>query len=490
MGISGFGAIREMREAIRRFKASGKPVYASLEVATDRDYYLASIADTIAIIPSKSGGLAMLGLGFSSTYLSKTFEKVGLKFNVIHVGDYKGAYENYDREKMSEPLRESLQFLLNDLYRTYVDEIVADRKALDKSKLEKQLLNGDHYLINGEMAVEKGFADLTLDWQELQQRLSANLEFKEVDVSKYIRSASDKSSHKKQIAVLFAEGEIHYSVSERNPLQTTDGIESKEFVHQLRELKENEDVVAVVLRVNSPGGSALASELILQEVKRLKAKKPVVVSMGNVAASGGYYIACEANRIISQPNTVTGSIGVVGMIPTAEGLYKKIEAKVETVEKGKWSKFFRVDKDLTSEQTSVVLDMLTGIYDEFVNRVSDGRSLSVADVERVASGRVWTGTQALERKLVDELGGLDLAITRARELAGVTEANSSVHTYPEPQPWVIALLNELSRVIYSVSSGLPQTPEEREIKQAISCLREFMRERTFVRAYTPLDAEF
>lgn len=485
--IGGFAEIRELRNAILEFKKSRKPVYAQLEVATDRDYYLASVADTISMTPASSGGLAMLGLGIESTYLARTFEKVGITFHTLHVGQFKGAYENLAQDSMSVPLRKSLQSLLDDMYQTYTQEIVATRPSLSPEVLNGELLNGRKLFLVGKDAQAKGFVDLTLDYQDLKDRLGGGKDLHTVTPSRFLRSTSGSLKGTKEIAVLFAEGTIDYNSANGNAWNLDEGITPDSFIKQLRDLRKDESVAAVVLRVNSPGGSALASELILQEIKRLKAKKPVVVSMGNVAASGGYYISCEGSRIIAQPNTITGSIGVVSVIPTAEGLYKKIGARVETVEKGKWYFYFRPDRNLTQPQRDVLLDYMKGVYDEFVEHVAEGRNLSVEEVAAVAEGRVWTGNQALENKLVDELGGLDLAIERAKELGKVQGQPVKVRYYPREKDFVNYLLEQLDASVRSIRESWLISPEERQIRRALDYLRDFVQQRDFVQAILPLD---
>lgn len=488
MGIGGFAEIRELRQAIENFKKSKKPVYAYLDMATDRDYYLASVADSIFVSPARSGGLILLGLSISSTYLARTFEKVGLKFNVLHVGSFKGAYENFNRDRMSDSLRISLQFLLDDLYRTYTGETAAGRKVVTLPELDHEFMHGTKLFITGPDAVARKLADEAVDWGDLRERLrGANDEFNSVTVDRYLRGSMTATEGEKEIAVVFASGEISFRSDDGGLFDFGEGIYSDRFVKLLRDLREDEKVAAVVLRVNSPGGSALASEIIAREVQRLKSKKPVVVSMGNVAASGGYYISCLSDRIVAQPNSVTGSIGVVSVFPTAEELFKKIGARVETVEKGKWAEFLRIDRDLSGEQEAVLLDLMNGVYDEFVERVAEGRKLSVDDVKAVAQGRIWTGTQAMERRLVDELGGLDTAIERAKELAKIpSDRKVRIRHYPREEEWLNYLMRRLQSVTTDLRSAL-LTPEQRELQRAFAYLNRFVEQRDFVQMIMPLD---
>ncbi|MBI5060476.1 signal peptide peptidase SppA [candidate division KSB1 bacterium] len=485
-GAAGFADLREIREAVVRFKASGKPVYAYLELATDRDYYLASVADSIIAYPGRSAGLVFEGLGRSSTYLKRTFEKFGLKFHVIHVGDFKGAFENLGADSMSAPLRASLQALYDDLFATYVSETDASRSP--GARFEQELLSGDHLLITGPEALDKQLVDRNADWMEFENQLGNGEELSTTSVARYARSLP--RVHGDHIAVLFAEGEISYTPDGVPTIDRSEGINSDDMVERLHELAEDDRVKAVVLRVNSQGGSALASDIILREVLRLKAKKSVVVSMGSVAASGGYYISCGADWIVAQPNTVTGSIGVVSVLPSAEGLYRKAEARVETVRRGKWAEFFRLDKDLTAEQRAVLMQISTGIYDEFVQYVATGRKLEVEQVHAVAQGRVWTGKQALDRKLVDQLGGLDVAVAKAAELAGMDSAAVQLRFYPEEQDWFTYLSRRLNLSAQSVWTRLWIGPEEAAIRQAADLLRNFATRREFVQATLPIEVDY
>ncbi|MFZ5433537.1 MAG: signal peptide peptidase SppA [Calditrichota bacterium] len=485
-GSAGFAGLRELREAVLTFKESGKPVYAYMEVGTDRDYYLSSVADTIIVSPATSGGLVMLGLGVSSTYLARTFDKVGIKFHVLHVGEYKGAYENLQLDKMSAPLRESLVALLDDVFGTYVRETAESRTQIERAFFEKTLLEPQELFITGSRAVELGLADLALDWGELRERIKVGDDFNGISPDRLIKTRTILKTGN-EIAVLFAQGVISYGEEADDPTEIGEGIHSRDVIAQLRDLREDPDVKAVVLRVNSPGGSALASELILEEVKRLKSEKPVVVSMGNVAASGGYYISCAGNRIIAQPNTITGSIGVVSVLPNAEGLFDKIGARVETVEKGKWAQFFRIDKEFTPEQEAVMMGFMNNVYQGFVANVADGRGLPIDSVEMAASGRVWTGAQALKLRLVDELGGLDLAIDRAAELADLERSSAAIRHYPRERDLISYLLQMMRTTAQLVTGHLFFPENELDLQHAAEYLNRFLKNRDYVQMILPIE---
>lgn len=492
VGTGGFASLREIREAVRDFKESGKPVYAFAEIATDRDYYLASIADSIFMPSTLSGGLFLEGLGISSTYLAKTFDKLGIKFHVFHMGEYKGAFESWGSDKMSEPLRESLQSLIDDLYDVYIHEIAADRNALSYDALENEMMNGDKFIISPVDAVQKGFIDDLVDWQNFKDRImnDKDKDFAGILVGDYLHTFKDKPGEKKKIAVVYAQGEINYSYGDggNDPFETDDKIKSAEFAQLLREIRDDEDIAAVVLRVNSPGGSALASKVILEESLRMKAAKPFVVSMGSVAASGGYYISCGANSIVAQPNTITGSIGVVAMLPNLEGLYNKIEAHEEVVKKGKWAQFFRIDKEITDEQRDVLNSFLEEVYSEFRSDVASGRSMTVEDVQEVARGRVWTGRQAHERGLVDELGGLYDAIDKACELANLDPKEVYVQYYPKKQELFDFIIERIFSGVNAWQQTWFMTPEGFLAKRALDYLQKFSDSRDYVQAILPIEA--
>ena len=495
VGIGGFASIREFREAVRDFKESGKPVYAYAEIASDRDYYLASIADSIFMSSTYSGGLYMEGLGISSTYLAKTFDKLGIKFHVFHMGEYKGAFESWGSDRMSEPLRVSLQSMIDDLYGTYIREIAEDRPALSYETLENEELNGDRLLITAEDAMKKGFIDGLLDWQEFKDHIMGKdengedaKEFAGVSVGRYLRSFKDRAGDKKKIAVVYAQGEINYSYDSSNdPFEMDESIKSAEFAQLLRELREDEEIKAVVVRVNSPGGSALASKVILEESRRLKDEKPLVVSMGRVAASGGYFISCGSDAIFAQPNTITGSIGVVSVLPNLEGLYEKIDAREEVVKKGKWAQFFRIDEELTEEQRAVLNTVLEDIYLEFKTDVAAGRGMSLDEVQEVARGRVWTGNQALEHGLVDQLGGLNEAIAKARTLAELESEEVFIQYYPKKKEVIEFVIEQFLSGVKLWQQTWMLTPEAFLAKRAVDYLERFLDTKEYVQAIMPIE---
>lgn len=430
-GVTGMASLRELRNAILEFRQSDKPVYAHLDVATDRDYYLASVCDSIFLMPGRLSGINFGGIGLSNTYVKSTFEKLGIKFHVFHAGRYKGAYEDFARDSMSAEVRESLTYLFNDIYKTYVEETASSRSSISFESLNREIMEGEEFIVSAQSCLNRGYVDGLNDWPVLKKRLQGGSEeFESITAHRYLNTthASKLQVHSDEVAVLYAQGPIEFG--DDSDVMQSDEITASGLIKQLDNLAENDEVKAVVLRVNSPGGSALASKQILESARRLKAKKPLIVSMGRIAASGGYYISMAADKIVVQPNTITGSIGVVSMFPTAEELYRKIGAREETISIGRWANFFRIDKDLGSEQKAVLGSLMDSVYAEFREDVSTGRKLEMSIVDTVAEGRVWTGNQAVARGLADTLGGLDLAVKLAATQANLVDDEYDVRYYP------------------------------------------------------------
>lgn len=432
MGVTGMASLRELREALLDFKKTDKPIFAHFDIATDRDYYLASVSDSIFLMPGRLSGINFGGMAFSNTYVKSTFEKIGVKFHVIHAGRYKGAFEDFARDSMSADLRESITYLYSDIYDTYVRETAAARPNLTFEALNNEIRHGDQFIVSAKSCLDRGYVDAIVEWPVLRKRLQGESEeFEAVTSHRYLSAMSHGivTSNTDEIAILYAQGEIGFG--EDNDNLGGEEITATGLTKQLDKLAEEEDVKAVVLRVDSPGGSALASKQILESARRLNDKKPVIVSMGRVAASGGYYISMAADKIVAQPNTVTGSIGVVSMLPSAEELYKKIGAREETISIGRWANFFRFDKTLGPEQEQVLRSLMDSVYLEFREDVSLGRALEISSLDSLAEGRVWTGNQAYERGLVDTLGGLDLAVEIAAASAGLAEDSYDIGYYPK-----------------------------------------------------------
>lgn len=424
MGIT---QIKTLREALIRFKESGKFVNAYADMYTQLDYYLSSVSDTIYINPV--GTLEFKGLGTEVLYMKDLQEKSGIKMQVIRSGKYKSAVEPFLENEMSDQNREQISSYLNSIWSNLRAEIAASRN------LEADYLNevADKLLSRApSKAVEIGLADKLAYYSEYEADLRKAIGIQEdkdierIDIASYTKKIGRQNAYKynkEKIAVIYAQGEIVYG----------DGgvkkIAPKEMNDAIIKAKNDKSVKAIVLRVNSPGGSALSSDLIWKELEEAKKVKPVIVSMGDYAASGGYYIAAGADRIFAEPTTVTGSIGVFGMLPNVKGLADKIGVKAQQVSTNENAISFSLFEEMSDSQEGYIREMILETYDLFKKRVADGRGMSLEEVETVAQGRVWTGEQALENGLVDEMGGLDAALKYAAEKAEIEVYQ--IKEYPE-----------------------------------------------------------
>lgn len=424
---AGVTQIKTIREALIRFKESGKFITAYADIYTQLDYYLSSVADTIYVSPV--GDLEFRGLATELLYMKDLQEKSGVKMQVIRLGKYKSAVEPFLDNEMSDNNREQISSYLNSIWSNL-------RKDIGESRnLESDYLNevADNLLARSpEKAVEVGLADKLAYYSEYEASLRNAIGIKEdkdierigiVSYTKKIGKQNAYKYNKDKIAVVYAQGEIVYGdggVKKIGPKEMNDAI---------IKAKNDKSVKAIVLRVNSPGGSALTSDLIWKELEEAKKVKPVIVSMGDYAASGGYYIAAGADKIYAENTTITGSIGVFGMLPNVKGLADKIGINAEQVTTNENSIPFSLFEEMTDSQESVIRESMLNVYDLFKKRVADGRGMSLEQVEEIAQGRVWTGEQGLQNGLVDEIGGLDAALKYAAEQVSLDEYQ--IKEYPE-----------------------------------------------------------
>jgi protease IV len=470
---SGFAALKEVREALERFKASKKPIIAYNESYAERDYYLASVADTCVLNPF--GVLEMNGLASETMFLGDAFKKYGVGVQVTRVGKYKSAVEPYILNKMSPENREQIEKLLGDLWTEYL-EGVAKSRNLTADDLRK--IADERGLLVGEQAVERKLADKTAyfdqvmaDLKKLTGKDEGDKTFRQVNLKTYARvsrkSLGLERESKNRIAVVYAEGAIVDGTG------SDDQVGGDRLSRQLRDLRQDPDVKAVVLRVNSPGGSALASELIQRELVLMReAKKPVIVSMGTVAASGGYWISTASDRIFAEPNTITGSIGVFGVLPNVGKLANDYGVTWDTVKTNKFSDLGTLVRPKTDEELAVLQTLVDRIYDQFLTRVSEARKLPKEKVNEIAQGRVWSGVQAKEIGLVDEIGGLEAAVKYAADQAKLGGDWKFVE-YPERRS-LTDKLNELlsdngepNRVVRS-----PLTKEVQRVRETFATFAE------------------
>ncbi|NGM62971.1 signal peptide peptidase SppA [Sphingobacterium sp. SGG-5] len=423
----GFATLKAIRDALADFKESKKFIVAYSDAYSQKAYYLASVADSVYLNPQ--GSLDFRGLSSSVVFLKDALDKLGVDMQVIKVGTYKSAVEPFLRNDMSPENREQVTSYLQSIYENFLLGI-ADGRKLEKDSLRTL---ADAYLIrNAEDALKYRFIDKALYKDQLLSELKRRLA---VDEDKDISAVSllsytgglETSSAKDRIAVLYAYGEI---VDGEGNFSNIGG---DRISRELRKLRRDKDVKAVVFRINSPGGSALASDIIWREVELTRREKPVIVSMGDYAASGGYYIAAAADSIFAEPTTLTGSIGVFGIVPNFKGLLNnKLGIHVDEVSTGKFSSLMTdPDRPLTAEERALIQTEVDRVYATFVARVADGRQLSTAGVDSIGQGRVWSGAQAVSIGLVDRLGNLQEAILAAATKADIT--NYKVVELPEKE---------------------------------------------------------
>lgn len=416
---SGLAAISEVRAAIADFKASGKPVYAYLVDPSQKDYYLASVADEIWLNPF--GLISLNGLATNAPFFGSMLEKYGVGVQTTRVGAYKSAVEIFTRDSMSPADREQTITLLNDLWSGMLGEISTGR-TMELATLV-QATEEDAFF-SGEDAVEAGLVDKVGYLDELIDHLAGTHHrdefaesFRQVAVSDYANARGferdTRASDGDRIAVVYAEGDIVGGWS------SVEYIGGDWLAYELRRLREDPAVKAVVLRVNSPGGSAVASEIIQRETRLLADAKPLVVSMGSYAASGGYWISAYADKIFAQPYTITGSIGVFGLVFNIEEVAENYAVHFDGVKTSPFADIYSVSRPRTEEEMALIQKFTDEIYDAFINKVADGRGVKEGQVREIAQGRVWSGTSAKALKLVDSMGGLQTAIYEAATLAGM-----------------------------------------------------------------------
>lgn len=456
---AGWAQAREIRKALKEFKASGKFIYAYSDYMTQKGYYISSVADSIFINPV--GIMELKGLSSEVLYYEDFQNQYGVKMEVVRHGKYKSAVEPYLQDHMSDENREQIQSLLDAVWETLRDE-VAESRGMTAEALDD--LTDDLVVNDAEEALAQGMIDGLAYEDEFDHKIKAALElapeeeYSSVTANKMNVRLQEYDKHiKDRIAVIYANGPIFYAEGSEN-------IIGKEALNEaFEEVLENNNIKAAVLRIDSPGGDALTSEIILNASKTLKGKKPLVVSMGNVAASGGYYIACGADRIFADPMTITGSIGVLAAFPNVRGLTEKLGINAEQVTTHENAMGYSVFEPLSKGFEKSTRSSIEKIYQTFKSRVAQGRSLSMEVVEEIAQGRVWSGRDALAIGLVDALGGLREAITAAAELAEIEAYN--LVDYPKYEDDFESLFMDAFTEIKTKIS--PQNPLEKYASEFI-----------------------
>ncbi len=480
---SGFAALRELRQGLLDFRAAGKKVVAYMVVPSKRDYYLASTADTIYLNPYAEMDLS--GLASEPMFFGDALKKYGIGIQVTRVGKYKSFVEPFILNKMSDESREQIGKLLNDLWAEWRAGIESTRK-IPVARLQE--ISDATPILDAPAALKEGLVTKLAYLPEVIEDLRTvagsdatnSRTFRQVDFREY-QSANVRNKEmarapkagetdaRARVAIVYAEGGIVDGGA------TTDGqVAGDRYARELRKLRQDPNVKAIVLRVNSPGGSALASEIVLQELELARTGgKPVIVSFGTVAASGGYYIACASDRIFAEPNTITGSIGVFGILPNIKDFANSWGITFDAVNTSKFGNIATLSRPKTPEELAQVQQIVDRIYDKFVGHVAKARNLPVDRVKEIAQGRVWSGAEAVKLGLVDEIGGLERALAFAREKAKLP-ADSALTEFPSEKDFQQSLVEALTGKTNPFGSIIsrPMSPTERALRAAVAPLDE------------------
>ena len=422
---SGWAQAREIRNCLNEFKKSGKFIYAYADFMSQKGYYVSSVADSIFMNPV--GSIELKGLSSEVLYFEDFQNQYGLKMEVIRHGKYKSAVEPFLQDKMSDENRAQIKGLLDAVWTTISDEIV-DSRAISKKALEKMV--EELTVTDAKEAITNGIIDALVYEDDFEKSIKVALEIDKDDsinsVEFYELNTQMKtfdSDVKDQIAVIYANGPILYTSG------TEEVIGKKALNQAFQEVETNKNIKGAVLRIDSPGGDAMTSEIILNAMRKLKGKKPLVVSLGNIAASGGYYIACLGDKIYASPMTITGSIGVLAAFPNMRGLAERIGINAEQVNSHKNAMGYSLFEPLNDGFKNSTKSAIEKVYTTFKSRVSEGRSLNMEKVEDLSKGRIWSGKDAVENGLVDAIGGLEDAIQATAEMAAIE--NYNIDSYPK-----------------------------------------------------------
>ncbi len=456
----GQATVLSLMAGLQKFKESGKFIYTYADSHSQSSYLLCSVADSMFINPQ--GGVDLKGYGAAIPFFKNMLDKVGIEMNIFYAGNFKSGTEPYRLNEMSDFNRLQTRTFLADMQEIMIKKI-AENRNLTPEKINNIMANLEGR--TGKKALENGLVDALFYKDQLDDFLRQKLDIKEgkklkmVSLSEYntIADIDDKGKGKNKIAIIYAEGEIIYGSNEPGI------ISEKKYISMLTKIRNDKNIKAVVLRVNSPGGNAFTSDVIWRELEKIKeAGKPLIASFGDYAASGGYYIAAGADRIVAQPNTLTGSIGVYMMFPNATKLLnEKIGVNFDTIKTHEFATGFSPTNNLSEKEKALLQESTYEIYDLFIDRVSKGRKLSVDSTKVIAQGRVWTGKRAIEIGLVDELGGLDEAIAIAAEKAGLTDYKTVEYPFIE-EDFIATIVREIQKGKGDEDvMGLFSTKEER-----------------------------
>lgn len=455
----GYAALQEIRDALVDFKTSGKFVYAYGEYISESDFYLASVADSLFLNPT--GAMEFNGLGVNITFYKGLFDKLDIKPEIFRVGEYKSYVEPYIRKDLSDENRLQYNELLGSMYGTYLSNV-----ALSSGKSVAELRDISNHM---KATLPKDFEEMGLITKagyedELKSVMKEKLGIEEreklkmMKMGKYAEAINaEKEYSKNKIAVIVAEGDIVMGGDK--------GIVGAKFAEEIRKARENERVKAIVLRISSGGGSMTASDMIWRELMLTKGKKPIIASMSTAAASGGYYIAMPADTIVAQPNTITGSIGIFGMwFNFGEFLENKMGITHDVVKTGEYSDIYTVTRPLSEPERAIIQRGVNEGYEVFTRKAADARGMTVDNLKKLAGGRVWSGSQAVENGLVDMLGSLDDAVKMAAEKADVSEDYAVVY-FPEEKPFIEELVDKMNAGIQVTFLGMDVDPMAKHVQK-------------------------
>ncbi len=449
----GLAKLQELREALKAFKNQGKTIYAFSETFSKTDYLLASVANRLYVSPQ--GGVDLSGIALELVFLKNTFNMLGVSPNFHQMGNYKSASEIYTRSRASKYQKESINFLLDGLFDEFVS-IIAEGRKISKGRVLKlvdrgffsaaeakkaKLIDGFLYEDKFEEIVQKNGGVLA-SYQN-NKRSGRARKPSSMELLMMLYKKPPKKSNAPKIAIIYMEGTIISGKSKRSLFGGSNAIGSDDFTAILRQVRKDPKVKAVVIRINSPGGSALASDILWREVRLLSQAKPVIASLSDVAASGGYYIAMACPTIIANSTTITGSIGVVGGKFNLKGLYNKVGLNKEIFKRGKYADLFTDYRNFTPEENKLIAKQMLETYKTFVRKAAQGRKMTIKKMNVHAQGKIYTGTQALKVGLVDQLGGIDFAIRLARKKVRDFNNKLEIVTYPEQKSFMELLSSNL-----------------------------------------------
>ena len=438
-------SLQEIYKGLEKFKKTGRFIVAYADSYGNGTYYLSSIADKVYMNPY--GTLALTGINISTVFFKDLLSKIGVEMQIFKVGTFKSAVEPFTQTSMSEANRLQLTTFINSIW-TEITKTIARNRGISDTEVNLYADSG-LFLDDAQTAVQHKLIDSLVyssDMKEIIERL-VDKDYNALTINDMKFVARNKEYSKNRIAIVYAVGEIDGS-------NKNDGIDSEDISEDLLDIADNDKIKAVVLRINSPGGSAYGSEQIWKAVSVVKSKKPIVVSMGDYAASGGYYIACNTDRIFAQPTTLTGSIGIFGIFPNIGGLTDKLGIKFDNVKTNKYSDFGATYRPMNTEERAILQRYINNGYELFTKRCAEGRNMNIDSLKAIAEGRIYSGTDAMRLGLVDEMGGLEEAITFAAKKANISDY--TIKYYPS----VKSLIEQISD-IFSTSV------EERIVKSQL-----------------------